>query len=233
MIINYDIPGAIASVIKKSFGYENGALAIFSIPLSASVNLITNGVLKDRITVSGILVDIFTEEIVKSLALVLMMFVALTILYIATSIFDFYTGLSASKKEWELIPAGKPRGYIKSDKLWSSVWKFLAVMIIGSILTVFSMLFVFLEKAWLYDGFLLLMVFFYFTVISFDIHSIGENQERRFGKKPQFFGALDETFKMIGNLIKGRIKMVLGGSGKKEEPEDQYDEKNGNSKYED
>jgi len=210
MILNYKIPDAFFGVVRKSFGYENGIFAALSTPLAIITNLIMNGVVREELSVSGILLKIFSEDIVQSLALVFMMFAALTLTYIMISVFDFVTGLSASKKEWTIISAGSPRGYIKSDKLWSSVWKFMAVMVIGSILTVFAMLFVFMEIDWLYDAFLLLLVFFYFTVITFDIHSIGENQERRFGKKPEFFNELEEASKMIKNLFRLRFRKVFG-----------------------
>ena len=122
----------------------------------------------------------------------LLAFGVLTILYILVSIADFYTGTRASAKE-HLISTGSPRGYMKSDKLWSSVWKFAGVILIASILTVFCLLFLLVGLTWLYDGFLFAIIAFYFVVISFDLHSIGENQLRRFGKKPSFYSFIDKV----------------------------------------
>ena len=166
------------SLVKKAFTFQDGALVVLVLPGSFGAKK-----LMEELT-SGISL--------KDMTMPLLAFGVCTILYIFVSMADFWTGTRAAKKE-HLISTGSPRGYMKSDKLWSSIWKFAGVILIASILTVFCLLFLLVGLTWLYDGFLFAIIAFYFVVISFDLHSIGENQLRRFGKKPSFYGFIDKV----------------------------------------
>ncbi|MEZ7494505.1 hypothetical protein QO206_03345 [Leeuwenhoekiella aequorea] len=166
------------SLVKKAFSYQDGALVVLALPGSLGIKKV---------------IDELTRDIsIKEMTMPLVAFGVLTILYILVSIADFYTGTRAAKKE-HLFSTGSNRGYMKSDKLWSSVWKFAGVILIASILTVFCLLFLLVGLGWLYEAFLFGIIAFYFVVISFDLHSIGENQLRRFNKKPDFYSFIDKV----------------------------------------
>lgn len=194
MIIDYKIPQSIFSLVRKAFSFEQGSLILLSI--------------FPTIGLKKILTLIIEGVTLKSLILPLLAFGVLTILYTVISLVDFKTGISASKRE-HIFSTGSPRGYIKSDKLWSSVWKFAGVLIIGSILTIFSMIFALASMDNFNKIFLMACILFYLVVISFDIHSIGENQYRRYGTKPLFYHFIDDVAKAIRDgIIKNIGKMI-------------------------
>lgn len=183
MISNHnDLPAIVFSLVKKAFTHHGGALVILSAPGAFGV----------REFVAMILEGTKLRDLVMPLTL----FALLMLAYVIVSMVDFYTGISASKKE-HIISTGSPRGYIQSDKLWSSVWKFLGVLLIASILTLFTLVFAIMSMSSLYNVFLMGIVFFYLSVILFDLHSIGENQFRRYGHKPKIYVLLDRASTVI------------------------------------
>lgn len=182
------------SLIKKAFSFHDGALVLISAPSAWGASKI---------------VQELTENVeIKSIIQPLMAFGTLTVLYILVSIFDFYTGLRASKKE-QINAFGSSKDYVKSEKLWSSVWKFSGVMMVGSILSVFSLLFALTEMEKLNYTFLVAIIAFYFIVISFDIYSIGENQKRRYGNKPEFYNFIEQIAVVLRVGIINRIKRLI------------------------
>lgn len=191
MTTSTQFAGNVFSLVKKSFSFESGALALITAPgaysLERLISLLTDGI------------DI------KLLVMPLVSFGVLTVAYVFVSLFDFYTGLKAAKKE-AIKENGTAKGYMKSDKLWSSVWKYLGVILIGSILTVFTLLFVIMSLDTLAGIFRVGIVLFFLVVISFDLHSIGENQERRFGKKPAFYEFIDTVSLAVRTRIIDKIK---------------------------
>lgn len=193
-----------ALFLKRVFTYQNGALIPVSLVLSTIANRTIDNI-TPWIQVVEAFRGIFTDHIIKDLVICFLIFLVGMGMYIAVFVFDFITGMLASRKE-HLISTGTTTGYVKSDKLWSSVWKFFAVIVISSILTLFSAILVIINQDILHQGGRLLTIFFFFMVISFDLHSIGENQERRFGKKPEFYKNLDAFFEKIGDLLMLRIK---------------------------
>jgi hypothetical protein len=189
-----EFPKNIFSLVKKSFEFQNGALVAVAIPSGYGAK--------------GILEIIFNGVDIKEFALPIISFGVLTIMYIAISTVDFYTGTRASRKE-HIISAGTPIGYIKSDKLWSSVWKFLGVILTGTALMIFCLLFILIGMNWLSETFLIFEIGFFIVVIGFDLHSIGENQLRRYGKKPAFYGFIDEVSVTIRKGIIEKISNKL------------------------
>lgn len=185
-----DVPNIMFSLVKKSFTYQGGALTALAAAPAFTVKQFFELILKG------------TD--MRDLVIPLTLFGVLLILYMLVSIADFYTGISASKKEY-IISTGDSRGFIQSDKLWSSVWKFLGVILIATILVVFTLIFAVLDMQWLYNIFLFGVVFFFLIVMLFDFHSIGENQFRRYGSKPKFYNFLEEATEVIKN---GFIKKI-------------------------
>lgn len=215
----HNSPVEMFDIVRKAFTFEHSALIPHSLGLAYIAQKFANNHIKPRVQVVEVLLGIFNEDVIRGLILTFLVFIAGMGMYIMVFVFDFITGLKASKKE-HLISAGTPKGYIKSDKLWSSVWKFFAVIVISSILTVFSCILVIIDKATIHHGGMLITLFFFFMVISFDLHSIGENQERRFGKKPAFYNKMDWFFKKVGDLLMLRIKNIFSGGSYDPQPYD-------------
>lgn len=199
------LPSAMFDVVRKAFTFEHAAFVPHSLGLAYLAKEYAVNYVEPKIEVVQVILKIFSEEVIKNLILTMFVFMAGMAMYVIVFTFDFITGLKASKKE-HFISSGMMKGYVRSDKLWSSVWKMFAVIVISSILTVFSSALVFIDQTKLHQGGMLLTLFFFFMVISFDIHSIGENQERMFGKKPAFYDKMDWFFKKVGDLLMLRIR---------------------------
>lgn len=134
--------------------------------------------------------------------------VCLAAFFIVT-IWDFFTGISASKKE-HIISTGSRRGYIKSNKLWSTIWKIQGVIMIGALLTLFT--YIFLANDFNTTASVLKagIPIFYIIVILFEIHSIGENHLRMYGKKPKYFDFMDDVVEAIKKGVIDKIRKLLG-----------------------
>lgn len=184
------------SLIKKAFNYQSGALTIIATPLAIVWNELFTLVFKD------------VQE--RDLALPFLISGTLLIAYFFVTAVDFYTGLMASRKE-HIKEFGTAKGYIKSDKLWSSIWKFFAVILIGFLLLVFNLVFLAIDNGFMSNFFLYGITFFYIVILLFDLHSIGENQQRRFGKKPHIFNFLEEVSNAIRKAFIRRIDKTIGG----------------------
>ena len=195
--------------VKKVFTFRNSGLVPHSMLMSIATLPILELEVSQKIEVTKIFISIFSEEIIKGLILNFLIFIVGLGLYSIVFAFDFITGMRASRKE-QIISAGTSKGYVQSDKLWSSVWKFFAVIVITTILTAISSILVLIDQSTLHQGGMLITLFFFIMVTSFDIHSIGENQERLFGKKPQFYSWLDDFFEKMGDLVMFRIKRFFG-----------------------
>lgn len=197
-------------IVRKAFSFEHAALIPHSLGLAAIFTDIAQKYVRPRVQIVEVLLNIFSEDVIRGLILTFFVFMAGLGMYIVVFSFDFITGLKASRRE-QLISAGTTKGFVKSDKLWSSVWKFFAVIVISSILTTFNCILVMIDQSTLHQGGMLITLFFFFMVISFDVHSIGENQERRFGKKPAFYNRMDWFFQKVGDLLMLRIKKFFTG----------------------
>lgn len=186
---NLIIPN-IFSLIKKAIYYKSGSLMFVSAYLSTAVKYIF---------------DILSKGLnQRDIILPLIVYAALVSLYIFTTSIDFYTGTRASRKE-QIDATGSKKGYLKSSKLWSSVWKMTGVVVISNTIMLFIYIFLVLRLYWFYNLFTLGLVFFFLIVVLFDIHSIGENQERRFNKKPPIYKFLDRVNTAIQNKIINKI----------------------------
>lgn len=202
-------PAVFFLFVKKVFVFKQSGLVPHSVVFSAILTQILDEKVQPKIQVAQVFLSIFSEDIIKGLILNCLIFIAGMGLYTIVFAFDFITGMRASRRE-HLISAGTTKGYVRSDKLWSSVWKFFAVIVITTILTSFSSILVLIDQNTLHQGGMLLTLFFFIMVISFDLHSVGENQERLFGKKPQFYVMLDGFFQKMGDLVMLRIKKLFG-----------------------
>lgn len=202
-------PRVLFSYIRRTFAFKNSGMIPHSLIISTILIPIIKQEAVKTIEVSRVFISIFSEEVIKGLILNFLIFIAGLGLYLVVFLFDFITGMRASRRE-HIISAGTAKGYVRSDKLWSSTWKLFAVIVTTTILTAFSSILVLIDQNTMHQGGMLITLFFFIMVISFDMHSIGENQERLFGKKPEFYIALDKFFDKMGDLVMLRIKRFFG-----------------------
>src|SRR5690554_2101019 len=106
--------------VRKVFTFRNSGLVPHSIVISTILTPTIQEKAIQKIEVTKVFISIFSEEIVKGLILNCLIFIAGLGLYSIVFVFDFITGMRASRKE-HIISAGTTKGYVQSDKLWSSV----------------------------------------------------------------------------------------------------------------
>lgn len=186
----FEYIATILDYMLKPFSFQNGSLVLIASASSYIIMSIFDTIIKD--------IDL------RNIILPLTIFCILFLLYWLVSAIDFYTGLSASKKEF-IDEHGHSKGYIDPDKLWSTVWKFLGVLIISTVLVIFTLIFAVLDQTVHYYIFMYALIIFFLIVILFDLHSIGNNQERRFGKKPQIYIFLEDIIDTVKNGIIKKI----------------------------
>lgn len=185
-----NLPDVIFSLVKKAFSFQNGALTIMATAPAFTVKQFFELILRD------------TD--MRELILPLTLFAVMLMMYAIVAISDFYTGISASRK-LHFDKTGSKVGFIESDKLWSSVWKSLGVLLIASMITMFSLIFAIMSMTYIYNIFLVGLVMFYIVVILFDLFSIGENQLKRFGKKPSIYVFIEDAAVVIKEGIINKL----------------------------
>lgn len=116
---------------------------------------------------------------------------------------DFFSGIAASRAE------NPNSNFIKSKLLWSSVWKLVGVSVINLFLMIFTFTFLVMDMGVLHYAFVSMIPMFMILAISYEIHSIGENIERMYGKKPDYFNFIQKLSAFIEKRIFEKIKNLL------------------------
>ena len=177
-------------IVTKAATFQNGSLALIAAatapPLTEIIDLVMG-----EVTVR----DALMPFVIASISF---------IMYLMAYFLDFWSGIKAAKAEAKGAP-----GYIKSGKLWSSVYKLVAILVIMLALCVFAFVFAVLSVSLLYKFFLYSIAAVGVMAFLFDMHSVGENYKRRFEAKPRLFEWLDEMTATINETIIAKIKSVF------------------------
>ena len=188
-MLNAQTPKAFFTYISKVFNYENGALVLLATPPTITfteiLQLVTN--------------DIDKQDLLMPLILSGVGFLVFYLVFMA----DFFSGIAAAKRKSETKP------FIQSKKLWASFWKFLGVMIILFMLTTFCLMFALLELGIFYSAFLYLIPLVCLAVTLYEFHSIGENIESMYGKKPKYFLLFERISEAADKAIIQKISKLF------------------------
>lgn len=174
-------------MITKAATFKNGSLALMAAATAPPLTEIIDLVMGD-----APLRDVLMPFVIAAISF---------IIYLLAYGLDFWSGIKASKAEANGAP-----DYIKSDKLWSSIYKLLAILLILFALCVFAFVFVILDVSLLYKFFLYSIAAVGIMAFLFDMHSVGENYKRRFKAKPRLFEWLDQMTGTINETIIAKIK---------------------------
>lgn len=189
-----DAPLMIFSLVKKIISLEGAVITLLVTPIG--------------IGIKNFWQMIFENVPDKEIAMPAFLFAVCLIAFLMVTVYDFFTGLMASKKE-HLESSGSSRGYIKSDKLWSSIWKVQGVIMIGSLLTLFTYIFLASNHNTTAGVFQAGIPIFFIVVILFEVHSIGENHYRRYGKKPKHFDFMDDVAEAVKKGVIDKIRKLM------------------------
>lgn len=158
------------SILYKSVIYKNGSLLLTSLAGSVTVQYLVTELMKN-VTLKDILVPI------------LISFFGV-LLFLFFSLIDLITGLQAAR-----YLSKTKIGYVKSHKLYRTLWKVLGVSLLIILFTGLSLIIKIAELD-VFNFYKLSLCFLIVIILlasGFEFHSIGENIEKRTGKKPRMF----------------------------------------------
>ena len=183
-----------SSFLFKIFAYKNGALVLASSGVSAGI-VYYLGVLLEGTETRFLVIPIFAHVIGFC-------FFFLFILL------DLATGLWAAKFQ-NAISVNPKKNYIRSHKLYRTVWKMLGVLLLQTMITTTCLFAEVMNGDYFYKFTLWAMVTLWIMSCGFEFHSIGENIEKRTGKKPEFFNFFDKILTLIQRKAINKIEQAF------------------------
>lgn len=184
------IEGAILSFsifIKKLFTYNTGALVVVATP--------------GGITLAGVVNKVMEDTNLKDIVLPIAVAGICLIFYFVWFSIDFLTGLKAAK-----VQAKGERGWFKSGKAWSSLIKATSIVMLISMMAIFSSLSALAGISFMSTVFLCITGIFGLMASMFDMISIGENQELISGKKAKIYSFIESCARAVEEGFTGKIK---------------------------
>lgn len=167
----------IARMLYKMAIFKKGSLSILSFSLSIGVYEVWK---KLMIGVN-----------VRDLFLPILIFCVGFILYFIFLCADLHTGLQVAKYQSYIRNKGKRVDYVKSYKLYRTLWKLLGVTLMGSLLMITTLILILISYDFLQKTVLLISLTVWILAAGFELHSIGENHKKRYGYKPRIFRFFD------------------------------------------
>lgn len=178
-------------IISKAISFRCGSLLGISLPMSIGYMKFWQVLFQ----------DIPNYDIVLSISAMVISFFIYVLFWIA----DFIWGLIASHHE-----SKGAKNWVKSNKLFSSIGKIVAVALFNSSLLVLVM-FLLVAKLPSASRFVLFAsVFITFIAMLFEFHSIGENIERKTNNKPRIFNFFERLTAIMEKIFFSKITNYFG-----------------------
>ena len=181
------------SFIGKLFLFKKGSLVLLSSALSAGALFYINEMLKDT-EVRRLVIPIFTHIVGFCF-------------FFSFVLVDLATGLWNAKYQNE-ISVKPQKNYIKSYKLYRTLWKVLGVLLLNTMITFLCLFTEIIDGEYSYYFTLWALVTVWLMASGFEFHSIGENIEKRTGSKPEIFGFMDKILDAIQRRVLRKIDTV-------------------------
>ena len=179
--------------LGKVFGFKKGALALVSAATSTSIVYYLDTILHGTET--------------KRLALPIFAHIFGFIFFFLFVLLDLFTGLYAAKY-LNAISVRPQKNFIKSYKLYRTLWKVLGVMLLNTMITTLCLFTEIIDGEYSYYFTLWALVTVWLMASGFEFHSIGENIEKRTGSKPEIFGFMDKILDAIQRRALRKIDTV-------------------------
>ena len=133
---------------------------------------------------------------------------------------DLFTGLNAAKYLNTISPRPQ-KNFIKSYKLYRTLWKVLGVLLLNTMITFLCLFTEIIDGEYSYYFTLWALVTVWLMASGFEFHSIGENIEKRTGNKPEIFGFYDKVLEVVQRKAIAKVEQafdVLETEPKEKEP---------------
>lgn len=144
---------------------------------------------------------------VKRMALPVLAEVVFMFLFSIFNMLDLVTGLRASRHACELEKKRnvKLSEYLDKDRLWDTLWKYLAIIFITTTIMVIAYFSEIMSFTYPYYVCVWLMILIWILANGYEFISIGDNIEKRVGKKPKIFGVFEIILEKISNKAIDKI----------------------------
>ena len=190
--------------LGKVFGFKKGALALISAATSTSIVYYLDTILQGTET--------------KRLALPIFVHIFGFIFFFLFVLLDLFTGLYAAKY-LNIISAHPQKNFIKSYKLYRTLWKVLGVLLLNTMITTLCLFTEIIGGEYSYYFILWALVTVWLMASGFEFHSIGENILKRTGNKPEIFGFFDAILTVVQKKAIGKVEQVFDVLEKEPAPE--------------
>ena len=179
--------------LGKIFGFKKGALALISAAASTSIVFYLDTILQGTET--------------KRLILPIFVHIFGFIFFFLFVLLDLFTGLHTAKY-LNTISARPQKNFIKSYKLYRTLWKVLGILLLNTMITTLCLFTEIIDGEYSYYFTLWSLVTVWLMASGFEFHSIGENIEKRTGNKPEIFGFMDKILDAIQRRVLRKIDTV-------------------------
>ena len=180
--------------IGKIFGFKKGTLALISTIASTGIVYYLDAILQGTET--------------KRLALPIIVHIFGFGFFFLFVLLDLITGLYAAKYLNAISPRPN-KDYIKSYKLYRTLWKVLGVLLLNTMITTLCLFTEIIDGEYTYYFTLWALVTVWLMASGFEFHSIGENIEKRTGNKPEIFGFYDKVLEVVQRKAIAKVEQVF------------------------
>lgn len=175
------------ATVYKMITFKKGSLSMLSLVLSGSFTLYAKKILEGT--------DL------KHLIIPVLIFAVGFILYFSFLVADLFTGLQVAKYQSLKENGGKKVPYVKSYKLYRTLWKLLGIIMLSVLMMISALMVEIIDLNFLYKVFIMFQGTVWLLSCGFELHSIGENHLKRFGYKPKIF----QFFDKIVNIFEAKV----------------------------
>lgn len=183
------------STVYKMITFKKGSLTMLSLTLSGSSMLYIK--------------KIFEGTDLKHLIIPIVIFSVGFVMYFIFLLADLFTGLQVAKHESLRQNDGKHVPYVKSYKLYRTLWKLLGIVLLAVLMLISALMVEIIDLSFLYKIFIMLQGTVWLLSCGFELHSIGENHLKRFGYKPRIFLFFDKIISIFENKIIDKVNKTL------------------------
>lgn len=190
--------------LGKIFGFKKGALSLISAATSTSIVYYLDTILQGTET--------------KRLVLPIFVHIFGFIFFFLFVLLDLFTGLQKAKY-LNTISARPQKNFVKSYKLYRTLWKVLGVLLLNTMITTLCLFTEIIDGGYSYYFTLWSLVTVWLMASGFEFHSIGENILKRTGNKPEIFGFFDAILTVVQKKAIGKVEQVFDVLEKEPAPE--------------
>ena len=138
---------------------------------------------------------VFAGADLKKIYITLLVEAVMFLIFAAFSTIDMFIGIQASLHENAVLAEPLPANQvIKSNKLWSTFWKFFGITVLTILISFVAIISIALEAGIITWVMIWALIGFWFMACAYEFYSVGENIARRNnGVKPRVFQFFDKV----------------------------------------